>query len=59
MAPNVPVQIKMCKRIESMYLVFVITQDEMKTYLASEQKEILNISNPVEPLVESYVNDEL
>ena len=49
----------MCKRIESMYLVFVITQDEMKTYLASEQKAISNISNLVEPIVESYVNDEL
>ena len=42
-----------------MYLVFVITQDEMKAYLASEQREILNISNLVEPIVESYVNDEL
>lgn len=39
-----------------MYLFFIITQDEMKKYLVLEKKEIVNIS---EPLVESYVNDEL
>ena len=45
------------KLISSMYLVFIITQDEMKK-LVLEKNEILNISKS-EPHVESYVNDEL
>ena len=46
------------KLIQSMYLVFIITQDEMKKHLVSEKNEIVNISKS-EPHVESYVNDEL
>ena len=42
-----------------MYLVFIITQDEMKKYMVSEQKEVVNISKPIEPSVESFANDEL
>ena len=45
------------KLISSMYLVFIITQDEMKK-LVLEKNEIVNISKS-EPHVESYVNDEL
>merc|ERR1719394_45378 len=42
----------------SMYLVYIITQDEMKKYLVLEKNEIVNISKS-EPHVESYVNDDL
>ena len=45
------------KLISSMYLVFIITQDEMKK-MVLEKNEIVNISKS-EPHVESYVNDEL
>ena len=41
-----------------MYLVFIITQDEMKKYSVMEKKEIENISIS-EPHVDSYINDEL
>lgn len=46
------------KLIQSMYLVFIITQDEMKKYSVMEKKEIENISIS-EPHVDSYINDEL
>ena len=46
------------KLIQSMYLAFIITQDEMKKYSVMEKKEIENISIS-EPHVDSYINDEL